>query len=261
MKVAVFDSGLGGLSVLHRAFQMLPEENFIYFADRDHVPYGTKSKEEILSYVESAIDFMIAEGADAIVLACNTATSAAAKEMREKYSLPIIGMEPAVKKAVDADYGKRILVIATPMTVKGKKLQELIERVDREHLVDAVALPKLVSFAEEQVFVGKEVEEYLRESFASLDLEAYSCIVLGCTHFNYYKDSLAKLFPKGIHFLDGNEGTVRKLKSELEKLSRTKREARKEVEYFYSRRKVESFEEKRKLKNYLERLDAMLEIE
>src|SRR3712207_7121702 len=88
MKIGVFDSGIGGLSVLHQAMQMLPQENFIYYADIDHVPYGTKTKEEILKYSSEAVDFLVQKGVKAIVIACNTATSAAIQELREKYTLP-----------------------------------------------------------------------------------------------------------------------------------------------------------------------------
>ena len=134
MKIGIFDSGIGGLSVLHQAMQLLPDEEFIYYADEQHVPYGEKTSEEILGYVDEIISFMISQGVEAIVIACNTATSVAAKIMREKYDLPIIGMEPAVKQAIDT-YGdtNRVLVVATPITVKGKKIMELVERVDKHN--------------------------------------------------------------------------------------------------------------------------------
>ena len=110
MKIGIFDSGIGGLSVLHVAKRLLPHEQFIYYADEKHVPYGEKSKEEIIGYVDEIIQFMINHGAKAVVIACNTATSAAVALMRKKYSLPIIGMEPAVKKAVDLYGNKKVLV-------------------------------------------------------------------------------------------------------------------------------------------------------
>src|SRR5947208_158274 len=99
--IAIFDSGIGGLTVLHQALKKLPTENFIYYADSKHVPYGEKSKEEVLEYVLDAAAFLVNKKIKALVLACNTATSIAAKELRNGYDFPVIGMEPAVKPAVE----------------------------------------------------------------------------------------------------------------------------------------------------------------
>lgn len=260
MKIGVFDSGIGGLSVLHQAMQMLPQENFIYYADIDHVPYGTKTKEEIIKYSSEAVEFLVQKGVKAVVIACNTATSAAIQELREKYTLPIIGMEPAVKKAIDFHPKKRVLVIATPMTIQGEKLHNLIEKVDTEHLVDAVALPKLVTFAEEENFEEEEVTEYLREALKHFNLENYSSVVLGCTHFNYFKDSLKKMLPKGVHFLDGNEGTIKKLISELEKRKALENNSSRKIEYYYSGRKLSDIQDITKMGRYIHRLNHMLMI-
>ena len=127
MKIAFFDSGIGGLSVLHHAMKVLPHEQFIFYADEDNVPYGTKTPEQVFTYVDQAFRFFMNQDVKAIVVACNTATSVAVRELRRRYKLPIIGMEPAAKKALDMDTGRdRILVIATPITVRGHKIKELI---------------------------------------------------------------------------------------------------------------------------------------
>lgn len=260
MKIAIFDSGIGGLSVLHLALKKLPNEDFLYFADINNVPYGTKTKEQVIDYVETAINFMLQQDVKAIVVACNTATSAAIEIMRKKYSLPIIGMEPAVKKAVDSNEHKRILVIATPITVKGEKLQNLIAKVDKDYLVDLVPLPQLVNFAENEIFDTEEVENYLKNELKKFDFYNYSSIVLGCTHFNYFKDTLKKILPKHINILDGNEGTVNRLISELKKYDILENQKIQNIEFFYSGKKVEDIEELHKIKRYKERLDKMLEI-
>lgn len=176
MKVGIFDSGIGGLSVLHHAMKKIPDGEFIYYADEAHVPYGEKSVEEIKTYIHSIFDFLIKEGVDAILIACNTATSVAAKEFRAQYPVPIVGMEPAVKKAVElyGDTGKRILVMATPVTIAGDKLHNLLERVDTEHDVDLIPLPKLVRFAECGDFDSEEVKAYLREELKQFDLKNYT---------------------------------------------------------------------------------------
>ena len=260
MKIAIFDSGLGGLSVLNEALKKLPNERFLYYADKDNVPYGLKSNDEILKFTLHAVKFMQEQGAKAIVIACNTATSVAINELRANFSLPIIGMEPAVKRAVDTCGGARTLVIATPVTVKGNKLKELISRVDSDHLTDLVALARLVEFAENEEFDSPRVKEYLQKELLKFDLSLYSSLVLGCTHFNYFKDSLREILPSHIRLLDGNEGTVNKLKFELERLNLVENSIP-DVEYYYSGVKVESKYELAKIKRYLKRLDEMIFIE
>ena len=212
MCIGIFDSGIGGMTLLHQALVLMPQENFIFYADTDHVPYGTKSREQVVSYVEEVIRFMLAKKCKAVVIACNTATAVAAEQMRSKYrDFPIIGIEPAVKPAVAESDGKRVLVVATPLTVHEKRLQKLVERVDDEHLVDLLELPGLVEFAERGEFVSERVRAYLQERFAGYALDQYGELVLGCTHFNYFKDTLRALLPQGIHIIDGSLGTVRQL--------------------------------------------------
>lgn len=213
MKVGVFDSGVGGLSVLHCAKKMLSQTDFVYYADEKNVPYGEKTPDEIRGFLKQIFHFMLDKDVDAIVIACNTATSTLTREYRAQFPVPIVGMEPAVKKAVD-DYqkdGKKILVAATPVTIASNKLHHLMEQVDKRNNVDLIALPKLVRFAEQGNFTSKEVEDYLRNEFATYDLSAYGTIVLGCTHFNYFKEQFQNIFGEQIHFVDGNEGTIHQL--------------------------------------------------
>ncbi|MCR5101762.1 MAG: glutamate racemase [Butyrivibrio sp.] len=211
MKIGILDSGMGGLSVLHEAYHQLPNEEYFFYADEEHVPYGTKTKEQITEYVDAITNFLIEKGIDALVVACNTATSVAIETIRQKYDIPILGMEPAVKPAVEGTDGKRIMVIATPVTVRENKLKTLLSRVDGEHRVDIKATPGLVTFAEEQIFEGEEVTRYLTETFADIDKSGYQALVLGCTHFNYFKPVYKEVFGEDILLIDGNEGTVRHL--------------------------------------------------
>jgi glutamate racemase len=213
----MFDSGIGGLSVLHTALSALPDCDFIYYADEAHVPYGERSDDELRSFVGEIIAFLLDRDVDAIVIACNTATTVATKAYRESLPVPVIGMEPAVKKAVESFGGGegRILVAATPVTIAGDKLHDLIGHVDQGHDVDLIALPKLVLFAEEGDFDSPVVDEYLTSSFAEIDPGRYDAFVLGCTHFNYFKRSLLEQFDSSISFVDGNEGTVHQLMRKL----------------------------------------------
>lgn len=218
MNIGIFDSGIGGMTLLHQAVVLMPHENFIFYADTDHVPYGTKTREQVISYVDAVIRFMAEHDCKAVVIACNTATAVAAELMRSRYeSLPIIGIEPAVKPAVAESEGKRVLVVATPLTVHEKKLKKLVERVDDEHLVDMLELPGLVEFAEHGEFESDRVTAYLTKRLSAYALDNYGELVLGCTHFNYFKDTFQKLLPPQIHMIDGSLGTVRQLMRVLDR--------------------------------------------
>ncbi len=257
MKIGIFDSGIGGLTVLHEAMRTLGSEDYIYYADTDHVPYGTKSKEEIIAYVDQAVQFLISKGVKAIVIACNTATSAAIDYLRSKYALPILGMEPAVKPAVQQCKGKRVMVIATPVTVREEKLHNLIRQVDDEHRVDLLALPGLVTFAESDGFDAPEVEEYLRKEFTPYRLEDYSALILGCTHFNYFKNTYRKIFPECVAFIDGSIGTVKHLKNILSEQGLLESNSG-SVEYYMSGRPVRDEKLLKRFEKLHERLEQML---
>ncbi len=211
MKIGIFDSGIGGLSVLHEAYHRLPEEEFIFYADTQHVPYGLKTPEQIIGYTKEITEFLLSLGVEAIVVACNTATSVAIKELRRCYDIPILGMEPAVKPAVEGTKGKRIMVIATPVTIKEDKLKDLLHRVDGDHRVDLLAMPRLVEFAEREEFESEEVRSYIREQFGTFDRSKYCALVLGCTHFNYFKPMYREYFGQETLLIDGNGGTIRHL--------------------------------------------------
>ncbi|MBR3538856.1 MAG: glutamate racemase [Eubacterium sp.] len=224
MKIGLYDSGIGGLSVLQEAYHLLPEEEYLFYADTDHVPYGLKTPDEILGFARESVRFLVEQGVDAVVIACNTATSVAVKPLREEYSLPIISMEPAVKPAVKlvkemetASNGKkpRVLVMATPVTLREEKLRDLMRRFDDDHRVDLLAMPELVRFAEREEFSGENVTSYLAGQFASFHVEDYGALVLGCTHFNYFKNLYHDYFPETTHLMDGNVGTVRRLADQL----------------------------------------------
>ena len=217
MKLGIFDSGIGGISVLNEAFHQLRDVDFVFYADVDHVPYGLKTPEEIIGFTDNIVQELLSQGVDALVIACNTATSVAADYLRDKYDIPIIGMEPAVKPAVEVakkDNG-RVLVMATPVTIRENKLHSLLSKVDTDHMVDLLPMPGLVRFAENEIFDEAEVDEYIEEQLAVFDKSAYSEVVLGCTHFNYFKPAIRKAFANEIKLIDGNVGTIKHLADKL----------------------------------------------
>lgn len=219
MRIGFFDSGVGGVTVLAEALRRMPGEDYLYFADTMNVPYGEKPKETVRAHIFEGVERMLEQGMKALVIACNTATSIAAVDLRKRYGFPIIGMEPAVKPAVmrNADREKRVLVFATSLTLKEAKFQQLVSSVDRNHIVDYMALPGLVELAERIVFEGPEAEEYLRMKLSEFDLPHYGTVVLGCTHFPLFEGVFRKLLPPGTEIIDGAEGTVKHLMATLER--------------------------------------------
>lgn len=213
MTIAFFDSGIGGITVLAEAMKHMPHEQYLFYADTLHVPYGTKSQSKVMRHVHSAVEDIMQHNVKALVIACNTATSIAASELRRKYDIPIIGMEPAVKPAVEMnrDNGKRVLVFATALTLSQNKYHTLISRIDEEHIVDSIPLPELVEYCEQLNFDKGVIGDYFVHKLAGLDLNQYGTIVLGCTHYPYYKHILRDIIPDHIQLIDGSHGTVQRL--------------------------------------------------
>lgn len=160
--VAVFDSGLGGISVLRELVRTLPRENYLYFGDSLHAPYGTKTPQEVVDLSLQAADRLLSQGAKALVVACNTATSAAIRTLRKTYpDLSIVGTEPAIKPAVERHPGGRILMLATAMTVQEEKFQRLKAQYDDQAQIIPIACSGLMEYVEQGILRGAEVEGYL----------------------------------------------------------------------------------------------------
>jgi glutamate racemase len=208
MRIGIFDSGIGGLTLLAEALGVLPQEDYYYYADADNVPYGTRPEKQVRELTLAAADFLAERGIQALVVACNTATSAAISALRRRFRFPVLGMEPAVKPALATQNG-RVLVAATPLTLRLEKYHNLVASLHAEDIVDELPLPELVTYAEQGVF-GEAAMPYLRAACAPLDLTCYGTVVLGCTHFPFYRDQFRALMPDAA-IIDGNAGTVRHL--------------------------------------------------
>lgn len=210
--IGVFDSGLGGLSVVATLQKMLSNENIIYFGDSARNPYGTKPKQVVRDYSFEIAEHLRKKGVKAIVIACNTATSVAAKALREHYhDLDIIGMEPALKPAANMKTPSTIAVWATELTLKEEKFIHLMERFEKDHNIIRIGCPKLVELVEHDQLDNTELVDTVLKDYLSKSLNA-EFIVLGCTHFLFYKERLQKLIPDGVQLIDGNEGTVNRVR-------------------------------------------------
>ena len=221
--IGVFDSGVGGLTVAREIMRNLPHERIVYFGDTARVPYGSKSRQTIIRFSEQIIRFLKTKEVKAIVIACNTATSAAANELRDTYDIPIIGMEPALKVACDRGHGKRqrVIVAATPLTLRERKFAVLMDRFKADHTIFPEPCPGLVEIVEHgQLDDHDVVMRTLHQYFDQYDLSTIDSVVLGCTHFVFYRDYFRELLPDTAAIIDGNEGTVRHLGVVLESLGK-----------------------------------------
>ena len=215
--IGVFDSGVGGISVLKEAVKLLPSEHFIFFGDTKNAPYGTKTKEDVLRLSHSIVEALLDKGCKAIVIACNTATSAAAASLRAEYaSLPIIGMEPALKPASLIRQDGIVLSLATPGTIAGEKYAHLYALYGEG--VVSLPCPGLMEFVERGELEGPRLHSYLEGLFLPYRERKVEAAVLGCTHYVFLKNAIQAFFP-GVPLIDGNEGTVRQLIRRLDALS------------------------------------------
>ncbi len=211
--IGVFDSGVGGISTLRALVHELPHENFLFFGDSANAPYGEKTTEQVQQLSMNIADHMVKNGCKAIVIACNTATSAAAPLIRKKYQpqIPIIGIEPALKPAAEADDDRdsRILVMATPVTLTLEKFQKLEKRLSHEADFLPVACPGLAARIEQGNLDAPDLTDLLRSLIGAYRGQIDG-IVLGCTHYPFVKRQICSIMGD-VPLYDGGEGTAREL--------------------------------------------------
>lgn len=217
LPIGVFDSGVGGISVLRELAALMPNEDFIFFGDSKHAPYGTKTLEEVRKLTCADAEYLRKQQVKALVVACNTATSAAIDILREKYQdIPVIGIEPALKPAVHAGNHPRVLVMATPMTLREEKFQKLMQLHRAEAEIISLPCPGLVEFVERGELDSPALEQFLTTLFRDYLLHPVDCVVLGCTHYPLVKDMIQKVLGDDVQIFDGGEGTARETRRRLE---------------------------------------------
>ena len=232
--IGVFDSGLGGISVVRQIVQDMPHERVLYFGDSANAPYGTKTPQEVRRLSFDIMERFMSQGVKAVVIACNTATSAAVNALRDHYDIPIIGMEPALKVACDrgdtaAGDGpaparhmpQHVIVAATPLTLREHKFAALMDRFKANNMISPQPCPDLVEIVESGRLCDHDlVMRTLHRYFDGYDLPSIDSEVLGCTHFVFYRDYFRELLPSTTAIIDGNRGTVRHLGMVLESLGK-----------------------------------------
>jgi len=213
--IAVFDSGVGGISVLRHLVRLMPSERFLYFGDSANAPYGTKSKDQVRALTFAAAERLITQGIKALVVACNTATSAAINDLRDAYPhLIIIGIEPALKLAADKFPGGRLGVMATPMTLREEKFSLLMDRFSDTCEIYKMPAPGLVELIESGKADSPEARELLQKLFAPYP--KLDALVLGCTHYPFAAKAISRVLGENVALLDGGEGTAQQTRRRLE---------------------------------------------
>lgn len=249
--IGVLDSGLGGISVLRELVKLMPGEDFIYYGDSANAPYGTRTPEEVIDLTKKDVEFLLERGAKAIVVACNTATSVAIKELRAAYEevLPVIGIEPALKPAVKAKEHSKVVVMATPMTLSQTKFNSMMHIYEDDANIIKMPCPGLVEYIESGVLEGPVLDAYLEKQFAPYDKAEIDAVVLGCTHYPLIREVIQKRLP-GVFVYDGGFGTAKQTKRRLaERGLLSDRESGGKVEIFNSRNTEEILELSRRLLN------------
>ncbi len=215
--VGVFDSGVGGLSVLREIRARLPGESLIYLADSGHVPYGEKSQAFIRERCQGIARFLLGRGAKALVVACNTATAAGIVELRERYpELPLVGMEPAVKPAARATRSGVVGVLATTGTLQSAKFAALLDRFASDVRVVTQPCPGLVECIEAGALDGARTRELIERFVAPLLEAGCDTLILGCTHYPFIKPLLREILPPDISLVDTGEAVARRLEALLD---------------------------------------------
>ena len=208
--IAVFDSGMGGISVLRELVCCMPNEDFLFFGDSLHAPYGTRPVQEVRELTMGIAEQLTARGAKALVVACNTATSAAIGDLRARWpDLPVVGLEPALKPAVLACPRGRVLVLATPLTLREEKFAALMDRCRGQASILSQPAPELVEFVERGLRDRAELAEYLHTLLTPYREEPVDGVVLGCTHFPFARTQIARALGYPVRFFDGGSGAAR----------------------------------------------------
>ena len=210
--IGIFDSGLGGISTLNEMRKLLPGERFIYYGDTGNAPYGTKSREEVLQCVRRVVDRLTGERIKALVIACNTATSVAAAQLRRELQIPVIGMEPALKPAHEIRKSGKILVLATPLTLREDKFSRLMSLYGEG--AEKVPCDGRVELVEAGDREG--AKRYLEKVLGRFRLDEVDAVVLGCTHYVFLREMIQSMIPEHIAITDGNAGTARQLRRVLD---------------------------------------------
>lgn len=214
-RIGVFDSGVGGLTVLRKLYSHLPQESILYFADTQRLPYGTRTKEEIILFVREILDWMANEQVKMVIMACNTSSALALEEVQSEYSFPILGLiHPGAKGAVKV--GKRIGIISTVATAKSNAYQNAIKEINPQVDVWQVGCPEFVPLIEQNRIYDPYTKKVAEEYLAPLIKDNIDTLVYGCTHYPHLRGLLRDILPSSVQLIDPADYVVKAAQKELE---------------------------------------------
>lgn len=212
MKIGVFDSGVGGLWILKNLRESLPSFSYVFIGDQDHVPYGDRNLEEIRQFSEEITRFLISKGCKIIVIACNTASAASLIYLREKFPETIfVGMEPAIKPAVETTHTKKVGVLATPATFQGELYNSVVERFASDVLIFKDTCDGLVNQIEKGELNGKNTRDILEKALTPMVEKGIDTVVLGCTHYPFVLPLIKEIVGENINVIDPTPAIVRQV--------------------------------------------------
>lgn len=215
--VGVFDSGVGGLTVLKEIRQLLPQENLIYLGDTARVPYGTKSAQTVMQYALEAGDFLARQGVKMLVVACNTASSVALSALAERFQLPVVGViEPGARRAHQVSRSRKVAVIGTEGTIRSGAYEAALRTIDAALTVSSGACPLFVPLAEEGWAEHPVARLTAIEYLSPLCHDGVDTLVLGCTHYPLLKQTLSEVAGAGVTLIDSAQETARRVATLLQ---------------------------------------------
>jgi glutamate racemase len=215
--IGIFDSGVGGLSVLRAIRAQMPEEEVLYLGDQEHVPYGSRPPEEVRVFSEEITRFLLAQGAKLIIVACNSASAAALPYLRQTFpDVPFVGMEPAVKLAAEQTRSGIIGVLATPATFQSSQYASMLERFAQNARVLQHTCPGLVEQIEKGELEGVETESILREALMPMLEEGIDMVVLGCSHYPFVMRLIKRIVGQNVQMIDPAPAVARQARRLLE---------------------------------------------
>jgi glutamate racemase len=240
--IGLFDSGIGGTSIWREIHQLLPNENTIYLADSKNAPYGEKTKEEIIDLSFKNTEFLLEQNCKLIVVACNTATTNAIKEMRDKYKVPFIGIEPAIKPAALHSKTQKIGILATKGTLNSELFSKNTEQYSNIQIIEQIGFG-LVELIENGKINSLDMNELLKKYLDPMIQSNIDYLVLGCSHYPYLIPQIKKIIPKNITIIDSGEAVAKQTKKILEETVGLREVSNTNLSLFYTNTKIKVLKE------------------
>lgn len=238
--IGIFDSGVGGLTILSELQKLLPKESFIYVADQAYAPYGKKTKTQIKTRALKIAEFLKSKNCKLIIIACNTATIASIDFLRNKISIPIVGVVPVIKTAAEISKTKNVTLYATPSTAKSAYTNRLIKKFAQGIIVHKNGTTGLENIIERGETDSLKIKHILKKSLSTISKQGIDVVILGCTHYPFIRDEIKKNVPSNVFIIDSGQAVARQVKRVLKANNELSKEKRSDL--YYTTKDAGSFE-------------------